>query len=215
MQILPDRIEAPTLYSLGVSLGKWAEGVLDMVGDGPLIVVGSSMGGSCALEVARQAPERVAALVLVGSKAGHNPDPAYRDATVATLERHGAEGLWSEIRRDLVGEQARSDVVSRIKALMLEQQTEDLVRAVRVFHSRPDANDVVAQWDKPLLAVCGDQDRVVTESKTTTLTQNARLGALYVMRGCGHYMNMERPGEFGSVISSFITAVEDNAASHQ
>ncbi len=137
------------IYSLGTSLGEWAEGVLDVVGDGPLIVLGSSMGGSCVLEIARQAPERVAALVLVGSKAGHNPDPVYRKVTVDTLERRGAEGLWSEIKRNLVGAQARTDVVARIKDLMMEQRTEDLIRAVRVFHSRPDAIDVVAQWDKP------------------------------------------------------------------
>jgi len=212
---MPGRTEAPTLYPLGASLGEWAKGVLDVVGAGPLIVLGSSMGGSCALEIARQAPERVAALVLVGSKAGHHPDPVYQDATVATLERHGAEGLWPEIKRDLVGAQALPDAVARIKTLMLEQRTEDLIRAVRVFHSRPDVSGVVEQWDKPLLAICGDQDRVVTETKTITLAQSARFGELHVMSGCGHYMNMERPSEFGSVISSFITAVEDNAACYQ
>ncbi len=64
----------------------------------------------------------------------------------------------------------------------------------------------------PLLAVCGDEDLVVTEAKTIALVESARFGAMHLMHGCGHYMNMERPAEFGRVISSFITAVVDNAA---
>ena len=37
--------------------------------EGPLVLVGTSMGGILALEVFRQAPQRVAALALLGSNA--------------------------------------------------------------------------------------------------------------------------------------------------
>lgn len=210
MQIMPGRTDAPNLYSLGTSIDEWAEGALTVAGDGPLIVVGSSMGGSCALEIARCAPKRVLALILLGSKAGHNPDPEYRDAMVDRLTNHGAKGIWSEIYQNLVGRNARPDIVARIKSLMVEQRNEDLIRAVRVFRSRPDASDVVEQWDKPLLAVCGDQDLVVTVAKTKTLVKKARFGSMYVMQGCGHYMNMEKPVEFRNVVSNFLRTVEVN-----
>jgi pimeloyl-ACP methyl ester carboxylesterase len=39
-----------------------------------LIVVGCSVGGSCALELAVAAPDRIAALVLIGTKAERRPD---------------------------------------------------------------------------------------------------------------------------------------------
>ena len=71
-----DATIAPTLYPLGASLEEWAAGVLDLAGPDPFVVVGNSVGGSCAIEVARLAPERVAAMVLVGAKAGVRPEPA-------------------------------------------------------------------------------------------------------------------------------------------
>ena len=64
---------APTLYRHGGTMRDWAVAALDLVREERIIVVGCSVGGSVALEVARLAPERVAALVLVGTNARHLP----------------------------------------------------------------------------------------------------------------------------------------------
>src|ERR1700733_2868413 len=82
MQLLPGKTIAPTLYVYGESIEDWAEAVLELTSDGALVVVGNSVGGSCALEVARQAPRRVKAIVLIGAKAGVRPDPLFRDESV-------------------------------------------------------------------------------------------------------------------------------------
>ncbi len=206
--LLPGQIEAPDLYGRGDSLEEWAEDILDTLDDGPLIVVGCSMGGSCALEVAQMAPDRVAALVLVGTKAGHNPDPAYRDGFITRLKQGGAKTLWSEIQTDLIGSQAPRAVVDRIKPLMSAQRTEDLIRAVRAFHSRRDLSDFAVRWNKPLLVMCGDKDRVVTESKTAAFVASTQSGVMHVMRDCGHYMNMERPSEFNRIVADFVDLVD-------
>jgi pimeloyl-ACP methyl ester carboxylesterase len=46
----------PSLYGLGRSVQEWAGAILSECRDEELLVVGSSVGGSCALEVARAAP---------------------------------------------------------------------------------------------------------------------------------------------------------------
>ena len=206
--LLPGQVDAPDLYARGDSLEEWAEDVLDSVGKGPLIVVGCSMGGSCALEVAQMAPDRVSALVLAGTKAGHNPDPIYRDGFIARLEQGGANALWAEIKRDLIGSQASVAVIDRIRTLMLAQRSEDLIRAVRAFHSRRDLSTFAARWNKPLLVMCGDKDRVVTVSKTAAFVASTTSGTMHVMRDCGHYMNMERPLVFNRIIGYFIELVD-------
>ncbi len=206
--VLSGQIEAPDLYARGNSLEEWAEDVLDTIDDGPLIVVGCSMGGSCALEVAQRAPDRVSALVLIGTKAGHNPDPAYRDSFITRLEQEGANALWSEIQSDLIGSQASQAVVDRIRALMMAQRTEDLIRAVRAFHSRRDLSEFAARWNKPLLVMCGEKDRAVTVSKTAAFVASTQSGVMHVMRDCGHYMNMERPSEFNRIIADFVDFVD-------
>ena len=77
MQLLPKATIAPTLYSFGESIEDWAKAVLNLATDEALVVVGNSVGGSCALEVARQDPGRVRAIVLIGAKAGLRPDPEF------------------------------------------------------------------------------------------------------------------------------------------
>jgi len=59
---------APHLYGRGPSIDDWAAQLLRDI-DGPLVAVGASMGGYCALALARRAPERVIGMVLVASRA--------------------------------------------------------------------------------------------------------------------------------------------------
>lgn len=59
------------------------------MGDGPVVVVGNSIGGSCATEVARLAPTKIKALVLCGTKPAHRPEPEIRDAALRILAGDG------------------------------------------------------------------------------------------------------------------------------
>src|SRR2546430_15709425 len=66
-------VVAPRLYGRGASMEEWARSILGEV-EGELVAVGASMGGYCALELVRQAPERVRGLVLAGAPgAGASP----------------------------------------------------------------------------------------------------------------------------------------------
>lgn len=96
----------PNLYGLGESLEAWAGGVLDLVSTGPLILVGSSVGGSCALEVARLAPDRVAAVALIGAKAGHRPKRASetRSSVCSELKGWPRGGTDSGLRCSALGQ---------------------------------------------------------------------------------------------------------------
>src|SRR5262245_28737915 len=90
-RLLPGPACAPTLYSFGDSIAAWAAGALSLVQGDRLVVIGCSVGGSCAFEIAAIAPERVAALVLIGTKAGHRPDPALHAGALRTIADKGLE----------------------------------------------------------------------------------------------------------------------------
>jgi pimeloyl-ACP methyl ester carboxylesterase len=211
LSIAPGRSVAPTLYGFGDSLEDWAARSLEAVGTRPTIAIGASMGGSCAIEMARQAPEQIAGLVLVGAKAGHRPEPTARDAYIDTLRTDGVKGMWREIS-DWFSPTISQHVVDRIASIAFAQKADDLITAVRVFHGRPDLEYVVAQWEKPLLVVCGEKDSVATERKAIALSHLAPNGELHVMAECGHYMNMERPDEFNRVIADFVRRVDADQA---
>ncbi len=207
MEILAGGTYAPTLYNLGETLEAWATCVLDAVEGDRLIVVGASMGGSCALEMARQAPGRIAAMVLVGTKASHHPEPDLRDSYIATLEDGGVSALLPEIRLQCFGPSPDPAVVDHVESMALDQKTEDLIRAMSVFHGRRDLTEVVEGWTKPLIAICGDRGELESVEKATDLAAIAPNGRFHVMGGCGHYMNLERPVEFNAILGSLVHSI--------
>lgn len=205
--LFPGTSRAPALYRLGDSMEAWASGVLAVAGDSPLIVVGSSMGASCALEMARLAGDCIAGLVLMGSKAEHRPEPAVRDHYVAVLREGGAASVWQGLADRFFDPTADRRVVETAKAIAMEQCSADLIRATEVFHSRPDATDVVSSWRKPLVVVGGDCDGFVSVAKSTGIADSAPNSQLHIMRGCGHFPNMERPTEFNAILADLVRSV--------
>lgn len=73
-----------------------AEGLLHAV-PGHFTVLGTSMGGRLALEVALAAPERVESLVVIGASAGGVADPAAGLRRSARLRGGELEGVLSEM----------------------------------------------------------------------------------------------------------------------
>jgi len=83
-------------------IGDWAEDTLAVVTaltDGPLVVVGSSMGGWQALLLARAMPERIAGMVTIAAAPDFTEDgywAGFSDAQKAALARDGQIELPSD-----------------------------------------------------------------------------------------------------------------------
>ena len=133
MQLLPNATIAPSLYSFGESIEDWAQAVLELTSEETFVVVGNSVGGSCALEVARRAPARVKAIVLIGAKAGVRPDPVFRDEAVRILNKRGMEEAWLKYWADLFGANADPEVVEAARLLACSLHIGDVVLGSRHF----------------------------------------------------------------------------------
>ena len=181
-------VAAPRLYGRGDSVDAWAESVLREV-DGPLVLVGASMGGYCALAMARREAERVHGLLLAGSRAGADTDERRRarDELVERLRREGPTE-WREQWGDALG----------------SEDVDELVQAVRVLRDRPDATDVVEAFDLPLAVVVGDSDELVGVEEARELAARAPQGRLDVVAGAGHFVTLEQPEEFNGILLDFL-----------
>lgn len=195
---------APTLYGLGDTLAAWAAAVLDLAGDGPLLVVGNSVGGSCAIELARLAPDRVAAIVLVGAKAAVRPEPAVRDEAIRRLSERGMAAAWPKYWKPLFGPHTHPDVVAFARRIAFAQPVDDVIRGVRVFHDRADRADVARTWPKPLVVVSGDHDRSPSPATAAALAASAPRGRLHVVEDCGHYVSLERTLELEKILQRVV-----------
>ena len=195
---------APDLYPLGSDIRGWARAVLDLAGDGPIIVVGNSVGGSCAIEVALLAPDKVRALVLSGTKAGHNPDPQLRDEVLRVLGDEGIHAAWARYWRPLFGPDTDATVLERAKRAAVRQGEHAVANGVRAFHSRPSRDDFLDRWSGPVWVVSGNYD--IAPLKARASAQRLPGGRYREVRGAGHYVPIEAPSQFARIVAEALHA---------
>jgi pimeloyl-ACP methyl ester carboxylesterase len=204
----PGRTYAPTLYQLGNSIEAWAAGALKLTGGDRLIVVGCSVGGSCALEIAAMVPERIAALVLIGTKARHKPDPELRRSVVWTVREKGVGEAWNVYWEMLFSPKTSAAVVGEAKRIALSLPPEDIACGVSVFHSRASRDDVLAAFPNPVVLVTGADDVAPGPQTSSAQARSAKQGRLHIVPDCGHYVPMEQPDILNSILRALISELD-------
>ena len=199
---------APTMYPLGESLEAVARAVLDLTGGGRLIVIGNSIGGSVALEVASAAPDRVEHLVLIGTKAGHRPEPHYRDWALDLLASDGVGAAWDQIWEPLFGPATRRSVVEEARGRALAMPPDVLAAGIVLFHSRRDLGHVIDEWPQPITVVAGSHDGAPRRQVAEEMVGRAQRGVLEVVPNCGHYVPMEQPAALAAILDRVIESTE-------
>lgn len=175
-------VQAPHLYGRGSSIDDWAAQLLRET-DGSLVPVGASMGGYCALALARRAPERILGMALVASRA---------DAD--TFERRrNRQQMITDLR---AGD--RPPLADKDADLGL------LAVAQEAMRDRLDLTGVVASFGGPLLVCVGDNDPLVPVEDAQALADTALDGRLEVFPGAGHFVAVDEPDRFGHVLLSFL-----------
>lgn len=176
-------VHAPYLYARGPSIDDWAAQLLREI-DGPLVPVGASMGGYCALALARRAPERVVGMVLVGSRA---------DADSFQRRRFRQEQI-ADLRAGEIPPLADEDV-----------SLEHLAVAQEAIRDRLDLTVVVSSFGGPLLVCVGEHDEIFSVDEARELADRALDGRLEVFPGAGHFVTVDQPERFNEVLLEFVS----------
>src|SRR5262249_13435595 len=143
-------VSAPRLYGRGPTMEAWADSIAQEI-DGEHAVVGASMGGYCALALAKVAPELVRALLLMGAR----PDPdsperrAGRADTIELIRREGADGLWRFMEPKLFANKENAD-----PSLMF-RDPDGLIGAIEAIRDRGDSTQLARDFPGPLQFVVG------------------------------------------------------------
>jgi pimeloyl-ACP methyl ester carboxylesterase len=188
-------VKTPRLYGRGPTMTAWAESIAAEIG-GEHAVVGASMGGYCALALAKIAPELVSALLLVGSR----PDPdsperrAGRADTIELIRREGADGLWRFMEPKLFASPANAD-----PSLMF-RDPDGLIGAVEAIRDREDSTQLARDFPGPLQFVVGEHENFVTPGELSEFD-------IRIVPEAGHLVNLERPDEFNGILREFLARV--------
>jgi pimeloyl-[acyl-carrier protein] methyl ester esterase len=167
-----------------------------------------SFGDSCAIEVAVAAPERVAALVLIGTKADHRPEPDLYAAAVQTLRERGIGEAWETYWAPLFSRSAGPRVVAQAKEMALGQSVEAITRGVTAFHTRPSRGGFLKTVRCPVIVVTGANDISPGPITCAAQADAAPHGRLHVIPDCGHYVPLERRECLNTILRGVIAEQE-------
>ena len=164
---------------------------------GELVLCGASMGGMLAMEVARQAPQRIRGLALLGTSA--RPEDAatraLREAAIVLFEQGRiAEVLQANLSlafdasraADVELQQSYLDMIGRAGAAQL-------VRQNRAVIARPDALAHIGRLRCPVLVLCGENDQLTPPERSRELAAAIPGAELALLSRCGHMLTMEQP----------------------
>ena len=199
---LPAGAAAPLLYELGDTIDAWADAILERY-DGPLTLVGASMGGYVAYEIARRAPERVHGLLTEGSRGQADPPGARRrrDESIEVVRSEGLEALW-ELRRPVTfAADADPAVLEQARGWALDRHPEEVIRALVALRDRRDTTDVLKGLDPPPWIVLGEHDAIARPADFTGIVAEE---SIRLVPGSGHLPNLERPQAWDALLQEFL-----------
>jgi pimeloyl-ACP methyl ester carboxylesterase len=160
-------------------------------------VAGLSMGGYIALEVMRQAPERVARLALLDTSA--RPDPVEasqdRERLIAMAQAGRLEDIHSKLWPRLVhpAHQADQDLQEVVLGMMRETGADAYIRQQRAIMARADSRPNLPNIEIPTLVLVGEGDAITPPEIAREMAEMIEWASLVVVPESGHLSTLEQP----------------------
>jgi 3-oxoadipate enol-lactonase len=195
-------------YRIAQFAADW-RAALTAIAATPCCLVGLSQGGMVAQQIAVDAPDLVAALVLVSTACRETADSAANMAErLAKMRAMGAAAGAEIAARAIFSPAFRAaspDYLANFLAERAAQPQEPLIAAMAAI-SGFDMRSGLAALDVPTLVVAGSADALTTPATVREVADHIP-GAEYVeMEGPGHIIPVEQPGEFHALIDRFLEA---------
>ena len=185
--------------------------------EGPLILMGCSMGGGLALDYALENPGRTRAIILVGgAPAGFNADIEGPDALFAESERAFENGELDRVAEvdmqiwfDGVGRSpSPAKAAIRAKAykmarLVSEHEYKRIGNHVRKTAEK-QAAERLHEIDAPVLIVIGENDLPFLMKAAEFMDDRLPKATLAAMADAAHLPNMEHPAQFRAIVADFL-----------
>jgi pimeloyl-ACP methyl ester carboxylesterase len=164
---------------------------------GRVVLCGASMGGMIAMEAARQAPERIAGIALLGTTA-RPESPEMRqlreDAIVLFEQGRVREVIEPNVRFAFHPQQGSDPALTdAYLEFVLRAGAQQLVRQNRAVIERPDARAHLPQLACPTLVMCGDSDQLTPPEHSREIAALVPRATLQMVPRCGHMLTMEQP----------------------
>ncbi len=176
------------------------------VGAKPAHVVGISMGGTVALQLALDYPDRVRSLVLVNTFAHLRPrslnEWLYFLARMVIARLIGPERQADMVARRILPKPEHEEARQVLKAHILKADR-DVYRGMMRALFRFDVRDRLREIRVPTLVITGSRDTTVSPTVQEELARGIPGAQHAVIEGAGHAVIVDAPEAFNEVLVSF------------
>ena len=193
-------------------------GLLDALGVEKAHLLGNSLGGSCALRLALEAPERADRLVLLGPGGIDTSRRPPTEGLIHLLDYYSGEGPTREkfeefLRKDLVFDSAALPdalIAARYAASIDPAVVANppLVRPKDLSNARAldlTLDPSLSGLQTPTLVLWGVEDRVNPASGGRSLQERMPNCDLYLFSRTGHWVQWERAAQFNAATIAFLS----------
>ncbi|HZP87168.1 MAG TPA: alpha/beta fold hydrolase [Burkholderiales bacterium] len=186
-----------------------ARRVLDEAPADTFALAGLSMGGYVAMEMMRQAPDRVSRLALLDTRARpDSPDETERRKTLMRIAER-AKGFAPINKRMLPLLVHPSRLADRSLFDVIQQMAEDIgipgyLRQQQAIMSRTDFRPMLKQIACPTLLLCGRQDAITTVAMHEEIAMAIPQARFVIVEECGHLSTLEKPAEVNAALQAWL-----------
>jgi len=223
---------SPREHSTIDQLGKDLETVLRAVApDGPVVLVGHSMGGMTILALADLAPElfanRVVGVGLIGTAAGAFAETVFgipgvvgralrpvapgvirlanrRAALIESGRRTGSDVAYLLTRRFAFGGDVPPSLVDFMERMVAHTPVEVMTEFFDTFlsHDKLEALGVLRAAET--LVLCGDKDLLTPPHNSQVMADALPDAELHLVPGAGHMVILERPAVVNAALHALL-----------
>ena len=176
---------------------------------GELLLAGCSLGGMLALEVARQAPQRVRGLALLGTTA--RPDTpellALRRQAIGQFEQGLVEPLIRANALFAFHPAKAGALTERYVAMVLRAGAAGLIRQNRAVMARRDLRPHLATLACPTLVVGGLDDQLSPADCSREIAAAIPRARLHLLADCGHMLTWEQPQAVTQLLDDWLAGL--------
>ena len=176
---------------------------------GMLSIAGHSMGGYVALELMRQAPERIERLALLNTNARpDSPESTQNRQRLMALAERDFPAVIRALVPKLLLDRHLDDalgMVGVVTGMALAAGKEAFLRQERAIIGRIDSRPHLARIRCPTLVVAARDDQLMPVEILEELARGIPGARFAIVEECGHMASIERPAEVSKLLVDWLS----------
>ena len=168
-------------------------------------LLGHSMGGMIAQEIAKLASKKILKLICYGTGPSGNIPGRFEtiDQSRKNLKINGLESSAYRIAKTWFIEEDKAKYFYLCENAAKQTSVEAADNGLIAMKNWSGVDNLKNIKNKTLI-IWGDQDKAYNYSQVETLNNNISDSDLIIIKGCSHNVHLEKPDEFNNAVNEFL-----------